>query len=51
MLISPLKRFIIKGLLKLVYLSYELSTKMAANEKVFAMAGYSLNVQPEQMPY
>jgi len=24
---------------------------MAANEKVFAMAGYSLNVQPEQMPY
>jgi len=24
---------------------------MAANEKVFAMAGYSLNVQPEQMLY
>jgi len=24
---------------------------MAYNEKVFAMAGYSLNVQPEQMPY
>jgi len=23
---------------------------MAHNEKVFAMAGYSLNVQPEQMP-
>jgi len=22
---------------------------MTANEKVFAMAGYSLNVQPEQM--
>jgi len=25
--------------------------RIAANEKVFAMAGYSLNVQPEQMPY
>jgi len=24
---------------------------MAGNEKVFAMAGYSLNVQPEQMLY
>ena len=24
---------------------------MAANVEVFAMAGYSLNVQPEQMPY
>jgi hypothetical protein len=24
---------------------------VTANEKVFAMAGYSLNVQPEQMPY
>jgi hypothetical protein len=24
---------------------------IAANEKVFAMAGYSLNIQPEQMPY
>ena len=23
--------------------------QVAANEKVFAMAGYSLNVQPEQM--
>jgi len=23
---------------------------MTHNEKVFAMAGYSLNVQPEQMP-
>jgi len=25
--------------------------RITANEKVFAMAGYSLNVQPEQMPY
>jgi len=26
-----------------------MSKFIAANEKVFAMAGYSLNVQPEQM--
>jgi len=26
-------------------------SRIAANEKVFAMAGYSLNVQPVQMPY
>jgi len=25
--------------------------QMPANEKVFAMAGYSLNVKPEQMLY
>ena len=28
----------------------EMSDTIAANEKVFAMAGYSLNVPPEQMP-
>jgi hypothetical protein len=27
----------------------EVALSIAANEKVFAMAGYSLNVQPEQM--
>ena len=32
-------------------LNLNMSGLIAANEKVFAMAGYSLNVQPEQMPY
>jgi len=35
----------------LIYSENAGSNGMAANEKVFAMAGYSMNVQPEQILY